>query len=236
MKNKFSYKSIFISDLHLGLESSNVELLIELLETIKTENLYIVGDFIDFMHLHEHKGWSGKCNLLIRRILSKVNKGTKVKICIGNHDAFLGVIKGFKFGNIEIASYFIHHNQFIDYLVIHGDEFDHSIRTAAGRILAYIYSHLEWSKLVKYIRNYIDKKTERYINIKEMEEFAIEKGTQGIIYGHTHNPHKTTSKIILINCGDLVKSNTAVIEHNNGEMEVVLIEGFLNAVKSNYHL
>lgn len=125
MKQKL--RSIFISDVHLGHPKSRVDKLINFIGTTKSEYLYIVGDFVDFYHLYEHHGWSKNCNLLIRKLLSRVRKGTKIRICIGNHDAFLGIISGYKFGNIEISHEFIHSNKFIDYLVLHGDKFDKSM-------------------------------------------------------------------------------------------------------------
>ena len=46
-KTTGKYKSVFISDLHLGSKHCNSDALIEFLDNIDTENLYLVGDIVD---------------------------------------------------------------------------------------------------------------------------------------------------------------------------------------------
>jgi UDP-2,3-diacylglucosamine pyrophosphatase LpxH len=217
--SKEFYKSIFISDVHLGLDSSNEGVLLDFLENVKCDNLYIVGDFIDFIHLYEHHGWSKKCNLVIRKILSKLRKGSKIKICIGNHDAFLGVVRGFKLGDIEIKKRFVHKNKYIDYLVLHGDRFDSNMKYATiVKALSFIYAHFTWFPLMNMVKSFVDSLAERSMDIESMLDYARDKGADGVIYGHTHNPYKDGN---LLNCGDWINHCSAVVETEDDEMKVI---------------
>lgn len=214
---KTLYKSIFVSDIHLGVETSKIDLFLDFLEYTKCENLYIVGDFIDFFHMYEHHGWSSKCNLVLRRILNKLRKGTKVKICVGNHDAFLGILNGFRFGNMEIGKEFIHEGRF---LVLHGDIFDHSMHFSfVVKILAFIYNHFTWVPWMNGLKKLADMLSERSMNEEGLIDYAKQMGVGGVIYGHTHKPDVRDG--FIYNCGDWVKNCTALVEKLDGDMELI---------------
>jgi UDP-2,3-diacylglucosamine pyrophosphatase LpxH len=174
MSNKKLYRSIFISDIHLGSPACEVEALLIFLDSVKSEYLYIVGDFIDFYHLFEHHGWAAECNLVIRKIFSKVRKGTKVRLCIGNHDAFIGILSGFKLGDIEVGHRFIHQNEFINYLVIHGDYFDKGMRHVnLAKIMSFMYTHFHSIGIARYLKKICDKVSARHIDYNLMKEISI---------------------------------------------------------------
>ena len=216
---KIYYRSIFISDIHLGFADSKIDLLLDFLEHTKSEYLYVVGDFVDFIHLHEHHGWSKKCNEIIRRMFSKVHKGTKIRICIGNHDAFFGILSGFQLGNIHIAKEFLHENKFCDYLVCHGDVYDKSMKWSfLSKIVSFCNSHFYWFSQLKRIRKIIDKIAERNINKEAMREDILKHGAFGIIYGHTHFPYIDKNEI---NCGDWVEHCSAIVETTEGQFELI---------------
>lgn len=218
MKKKY-YRSIFISDLHLGSSISQEIKLLEFLDNFKSDYLYICGDFIDFYHLYEHHGWSKNCNLVIRKLLSKVKKGTKIKICIGNHDAFLGIIAGYRFGNIEVNHEFIHKNKYIDYLVLHGDLFDKSLKmTKISQILSFLYTHFNWIPGFKTIKKHIiDNISARNISFKKLNNYVYKSNSEGVVFGHTHKPFINQN---IINCGDWTENCTAVLEDFNGEFKL----------------
>jgi UDP-2,3-diacylglucosamine pyrophosphatase LpxH len=217
MKNK--YRSVFVSDIHLGSPKSQDEKLLAFLETTKTEYLYIVGDFIDFFHLYEHHGWSKKCNLIIRRLLSKVRKGTQINLCFGNHDAFLGILNSFQFGEVNIQRQFIHHNQFTDYLVTHGDQYDYSLRhTAVVKMLAFFYTHFHSVPLIGCLKKLAYKIALHNMNMKKMMYDIKKVGVNGCIFGHTHKPEM---KFPFMNCGDWTDHCTAIIEDYAGEFHLI---------------
>jgi UDP-2,3-diacylglucosamine pyrophosphatase LpxH len=224
VKNKKLYNSIFISDLHLGTNLAKTEELLNFLGKVKCRHLYLVGDIVDFLHLYDHHGWSRNCNLVIRKILSKVRKGCMVKICIGNHDAFLGIVAGFKFGNIEIDYEFEHvAADGKKYLVLHGDDFDHSLKLSLlAKAVSFLYNHWHWLPLINKAKIFVDKMVERQMDVDGMVEYARNKGIGGVIFGHIHNPYICGD---IINCGDWVGHCTAVVEELKGEMSIVDFSG-----------
>lgn len=133
-------RAIFISDIHLGTDESRVDKLCDFLSSVESKYLYIVGDFVDFYHLYEHHGWSKKCNKVIRKILGLVKKDTQIRVCVGNHDAFLGLLTGFDFGNIKIRHTFVHSGVFVNYLVLHGDKYDSSLNFLS-RWASFVQTH-----------------------------------------------------------------------------------------------
>ena len=50
-----SFRTVWISDIHLGTPGCNAELLLDFLKAIECETLYLVGDIIDGWRLR--KGW-----------------------------------------------------------------------------------------------------------------------------------------------------------------------------------
>lgn len=217
---KEHYRSIFLSDIHLGSNLCRSEELLEFLDHVKSDYLYLVGDTVDFLHLYEHHGWSRDCNLILRRFLSKVRKGTKIRICIGNHDAFLGMVHGFNFGDIEIDYSFIHSGIFMDYMVTHGDIYDPNLRhDFIVKILAFFYMHFHEYPFIKRFKSWVDYRVERSVDVDGMVADAEVHGAAGIIYGHTHKPiYRDKSRII--NCGDWMEHSTALLETEDGEMRL----------------
>lgn len=218
-KKKAYYRSIFISDIHLGSAASKLDSLLDFLDHTKCEYLYICGDFIDFLHMYEHHGWSRSCNLVMRKLLSKVKKGTKIRICIGNHDALLGILSGFQFGNIHIAHSFLHENKYIDFLVLHGDKFDKSLKfDFLSKLISFICNHFHNNFLMKYLKRKASKIIEKRIDTEKMLCFAKKEGADGVIFGHTHIPKKEAP---IFNCGDWTEHCTALVEDYNGEFEIL---------------
>ena len=126
-----SYRSLFISDLHLGTKGAQAEALMEFLRTHEAETLYLVGDIIDGWRLRSSWYWPQSHNDIVQKLLRKVRKGARIVYVPGNHDEFLREFCGLSFGGIEIADTAIH--EAADgrrYLVIHGDAFDMVIRHA----------------------------------------------------------------------------------------------------------
>ena len=46
-KNKKNYRTIWISDLHLGTPGCKAEVLLDFLSEVSSETIYLVGDIID---------------------------------------------------------------------------------------------------------------------------------------------------------------------------------------------
>ena len=120
------YRSIFVSDLHLGSKYARAKELVDFLKQNECDTLYLVGDMIDGWALKRKWFWNDDYNLFIQKILRKSRKGTKVVYITGNHDEFLRQFGStLDLGNIEIVDRVIHVSpNGKKYLIIHGDVFD----------------------------------------------------------------------------------------------------------------
>lgn len=119
------YRSIWISDVHLGTPGCKAEYLVDFLKYNESEYLYLVGDIIDGWQLKRGWYWRQSHNDVIQKILRKSRKGTRVVYIAGNHDEALRSFTGMAFGDIAIVDEATH-----DLLngkklwITHGDLFD----------------------------------------------------------------------------------------------------------------
>jgi UDP-2,3-diacylglucosamine pyrophosphatase LpxH len=79
------YRSIFLSDVHLGSKISHSDMLCDFLKNNSCDKLYIVGDFIDFWKLKRGFYWPQSHSNVIRRVLTASKRGTEVKYRMNSH-------------------------------------------------------------------------------------------------------------------------------------------------------
>jgi len=72
------YRSIFLSDLHLGTRNSQADLLLDFLKYNEAEHIYLVGDIIDGWQIKRGWYWPQAHNDVLQKILRKARKGVKV--------------------------------------------------------------------------------------------------------------------------------------------------------------
>lgn len=119
------FRTIWISDIHLGTRGCNAEMLIDFLDHVDSDTIYLVGDIIDGWQLKKKFYWPAAHNDIVWRILKRAKRGTRVIYVPGNHDEIFRQFTGLSFGGVEIKRQAIH--QTADgrrLLVLHGDEFD----------------------------------------------------------------------------------------------------------------
>ncbi|NWF67065.1 MAG: UDP-2,3-diacylglucosamine diphosphatase, partial [Campylobacterales bacterium] len=120
------YRSVFISDIHLGTKDAKAKSLLEFIKNVECENLFLVGDIIDGWALKRKITWFQSHSDVIQKILRKARKGTNVIYILGNHDEFVKPFLPLQLGdNITILheyTYYDLNNQ--KFLVTHGDIFD----------------------------------------------------------------------------------------------------------------
>ena len=107
-KQTFRFRTVFISDIHLGFRGCSAAYLLDFLRSVETETLYLVGDVIDVWSLRKSFFWPQAHNDVIRTILGKAKHGTRVVYIPGNHDAMFRDYDGMVFGNVEIHREAIH--------------------------------------------------------------------------------------------------------------------------------
>jgi UDP-2,3-diacylglucosamine pyrophosphatase LpxH len=240
------YKSIFISDIHLGIKYSRTDLLIKFLKENECDSLYLVGDIIDGWELKRRWFWSNEYNLLIQKLLRKARHGTNIIYLTGNHDAFLRKFDELIFGNIKITDSVIHESQNgKKYIVTHGDKFD-GVLVSDGllsRIGSWLYDIVLWAddkynkcrtkfgykkhSLALAVKTAV-KEAVKYIN--DFEEKVIQHAKKeqvtGIITGHIHHAcSKVVNDVEYWNCGSWIEGKGhAIVEHMDGTLELIHIE------------
>jgi len=235
------FRSLFISDVHLGSRGCQAHLLLDFLRHHDADTIYLVGDIVDGWQLRSSWYWPQAHNDVVQKFLRKARKGARIIYIPGNHDEVLRDYLGTHFGGIEVVEHTIH--EAADgkrYLVIHGDLFDVVIRHA--RWLAHVGDHAyelaifvnrvfngvrrlfgltywslsQWAKLkVKNAVNFIGE----FETVLAAE--AQRQGVDGVICGHIHHAAIRNDGVIYINCGDWVESCTAVVEHDDGRFEII---------------
>src|SRR5690606_28154287 len=83
------YRSIWISDIHLGTRGCKAEFLLDFFRHTDSDYLYLVGDIVDGWALKRTWFWKQSHNDVIQKVLRKARKGTQVIYVPGNHDEAL---------------------------------------------------------------------------------------------------------------------------------------------------
>lgn len=242
-KTTLSYKTIFISDVHLGTLDCRIDEVNHFLKHTHCEKLVLNGDIIDGWSLsRKSSGWTDKHTRFIRLVLKKVEKrGTECIYLRGNHDDILGKFLPLFLGNLMVVNEYIHESPQGKYLVVHGDGFDavtvnHKWLAVLGDIgyqtllrINRFYNHYrawrgkEYFSLSKAIKAKVKSAVNFVGNYEEqLQNFARKHDCSGIICGHIHTPDdKMVGDIHYINSGDWVESLTAIVEHDDGRFEVI---------------
>ena len=236
------FRSIFISDLHLGTPGCQADALLNFLKTYTCDNLYLVGDIVDGWQLRRKWYWPQSHNDVVQKLLRKARKGCRVFFVPGNHDEFGRHFLDHSFGGIEILEEAVHITADGKKLwVIHGDYFDGVIQCA--KWLAYVGDNLyEFTlKLNRYLNHlrarmgmpywslsaYLKLKVKKAVNFISDFEVAVANearklGYHGTICGHIHQAEiRNIDGILYCNDGDWVESCTALVEHADGRLEIL---------------
>lgn len=236
------YRSIWISDTHLGTEGSKSHMLLEFLNATDSKYLFLVGDIIDGWRLKKKMYWPQEHNDIIQKILNKAKKGTEVTLVPGNHDEILKDFCDFSFGNIAIKR--IGYHQLANgkkVLITHGDEFDAVIINAKwlAKIGSSLYEILlKFNELFNFCRRklglsywslaqYLKKKSKHATNFLSNFEFAVadrasRENAEIVVCGHIHRPQiKKINDILYCNDGDWIESCTALVEDNYGNLTLI---------------
>ncbi|MEO8386070.1 MAG: UDP-2,3-diacylglucosamine diphosphatase [Betaproteobacteria bacterium] len=241
-QKSFRYRTIWISDIHLGTVGCQAGHLLEFLKHTDSRYLYLVGDIIDGWALKRRWYWHQQHNDVVQKILRKARKGTKVTFIAGNHDEAARQFLGLGFGGITIADQVIHVTaNGKRFLVLHGDQFDGVVQCA--KWLAYVGDYLYeltlklnrgfnwvrrkiklpyWS-LSQYLKHKV-KNAVSYISAFE-EAVAREarvRGMDGVVCGHIHRPEiREIGGVLYCNDGDWVESLSALVETHDGKIKII---------------
>ncbi|WEX11582.1 UDP-2,3-diacylglucosamine diphosphatase [Chelativorans sp. AA-79] len=237
-----TFRTIFLSDIHLGSKPAKAEFLIDFLRHHEADTIYLVGDIVDGWRLRRSWHWPQFHNDVVQKLLRKARKGTKIIYIAGNHDEFLRSFQGVHFGGIVVADRAVHEG--VDgrrFLVIHGDQFDtvvqnvrwlaylgdkaYDVAIVVNRVIAAVrrlsgqpyWSFSSWAKVkvkkaVKYISSFQDV----------LAQEALRAEVDGVICGHIHHAAMEEIKgVQYMNTGDWVESCTALVEDFEGNFEII---------------
>jgi UDP-2,3-diacylglucosamine pyrophosphatase LpxH len=237
------FRTIWISDTHLGTRGCNAHALLEFLRTHESDTLYLVGDIVDGWRLRRSWYWPQSHNDVVQKLLRKARKGTRVIYIPGNHDECFREYVGLALGGIVLAPETIHVTaDGRRLLVIHGDQFDGVVRYAKWLALLGDYAYQTvlalnapfnslrrgfglpyWS-----ISAFLKLKVKNAVNFISDFELTLAREARrrdldGVVCGHIH--HAATRRIGDIdyyNDGDWVESCTALVEHYDGSMRIIV--------------
>ena len=236
------YRTIWISDIHLGTRGCNAALLIDFLDSTDSETMYLVGDIIDGWRLKRSWYWPALHNDIVWRVMKRAKRGTRVVYIPGNHDEMFRQFAGLTFGGIEIRRKAIHVTADArKLLVLHGDEFDAVVMchrwlaflgdAAYGLLLRLNVGinairrrfDLPYWSLSKHAKHKVKNAVEFISRYEEaVAHEARMRGVDGVVCGHIHTAEmRDFDGVAYYNDGDWVEGCTALVEHFDGRMEVL---------------
>jgi len=236
------YRSIFISDVHLGSYGCQAEKLLNFLQNTTCDQLFLVGDIIDGWQMRGRVYWPESHERVMKQLLEIAKTGTKVRYITGNHDEFLRNYGALQFDTIEIVDeYRLRNKDGGEFLVIHGDQYDVITKYArwistlgdvgynlllrinvvvnkVRSLLGYDY----WS-FSKWVKDSV-KQAVSYVGDFEATVASVcnQRGYAGIICGHIHKAaNREVGGVRYLNCGDWVESCTAILHTHDGQFQVI---------------
>jgi UDP-2,3-diacylglucosamine pyrophosphatase LpxH len=239
---KLEYRSIWLSDIHLGARDSKTEYLYDFLRSTESQYLYLVGDVIDMWKLRSRWHWPRINNDILRLVMKKASKGTRVVYVPGNHDELLRDFTELTFGGIEVAGERVHETaDGRRFLVLHGDEFDCVVMNSKwlAHIGSWAYDALlrlnHWFNVARRrlgfpywsLSQFLKHKVKEAVSyIGKFEEAVVraarERAADGVICGHIHHAViREYDGMLYANTGDWVESCTALTEDADGALRLV---------------
>ena len=239
---KAQYRTVFLSDIHLGTKGCQANRLIHFLKHHDCETLYLVGDIVDGWRLRSNFYWPQAHNNVLRHFLTLMKRGTRIVFVTGNHDEFLRKYSDMEIGNLRLADEAVHETaDGRRLLVVHGDQFD--VITRYHRWIAFLGDIgyrllLRLNRILNAVRArcgygywslsaWIKQRVKRAVNrVSDFEEAVVRQCRRlqldGVVCGHIHHAEITDyDGLTYMNCGDWVESCTALVEDAAGRFRII---------------
>ncbi len=238
------FRTVFISDLHLGTRGCRSDFLLDFLQRTQCETLYLVGDIVDGWRLRKSWFWDAAHDEILRIIMKKAQNGTEVFYLPGNHDEMLRhwLPMGLEIGGVKLRSDAVHVTaDGKKLLVVHGDEFDSVVRYAKFLALlgdkaytAALYVNRHYNTIRRHLgmpywslSQWLKRQVKEAVKFIDRFEMALatearSRGLDGVVCGHIHHAEmREIDGVLYYNDGDWVESCTALVEHFDGRMELI---------------
>ena len=237
-----TFKTVWVSDVHLGSRACRVQLLLDFLRQTRCDTLYLVGDIIDLESLRESFFWPTAHTEVLRVLLKKSQEGTRVVYIPGNHDNLFRDYDGMVFGNVEIRREAIHETaDGRRLLVLHGDEFDSVIKASpllealGNRAYSFVLKLNRYVNLLRrafgfpywsiaaYLKHKVKNAVKYIANFERaLAQEAQRRGLDGAVCGHIHRAEiSQIDGVLYCNDGDWVESCTTLTEDFNGRLSLL---------------
>ncbi len=239
-----TYRSVFISDTHMGTRGCKADFLAHFLGAFSTENLFLVGDIVDGWRLRKSWYWDEMHDEVVRLILRHAKGGAQVLYIPGNHDEMFRAWLPLRLeiGGVRLVAEAEHTTaDGRRLLIIHGDQFDSVVRYA--KTLAFLgdwaytaaLSINRWFNAVRRVLGYpywsLSQWAKRQVKgaVKAIDRFeaalsgeARRRHLDGVVCGHIHHAEmRRVDGVLYLNTGDWVESCTALVEHHDGRLELL---------------
>ncbi|MEZ6014738.1 MAG: UDP-2,3-diacylglucosamine diphosphatase [Planctomycetota bacterium] len=240
------YRTIWVSDVHLGARAAKAGALLAFLRASRCEHLYLVGDILDFWKLKRRVHWPQDHSAVVSHLLALARSGTRVTYVPGNHDVEFrghGIVE---LGDVEVRDEVVHHTaDGRRLLVTHGDRFDDYGEESAWLVALgdWLYA---WTVRASEALNVVRKWCGRpywslSLHLKQKVKGAVgfvsrfeervtaaarERHVDGVVCGHIHKAElRDIDGVTYANDGDWVESCTALVEHACGRLELLQWNG-----------
>jgi UDP-2,3-diacylglucosamine pyrophosphatase LpxH len=238
------YRTIFISDTHLGTRGCRSEFLADFLRKSTCHNLFLVGDIIDGWRLRKSWYWDQHHDEVLKQIVRHARAGTEVTYIPGNHDEMFRnwLPIGLEICGIRMQRESEHTTaDGKRLLIMHGDEFDSVVRYAKFLALLGDWAYTaalvinRWFNAVRRRLGYpywslsawAKRQVKEAVKAIDRFEFALadearRRGFDGVVCGHIHHAEiREVAGVLYLNDGDWVESCTALVEHHDGRLELI---------------
>lgn len=241
-QSTFTCRTLWLSDIHLGNRDCHADYLLNFLQHVRCERLYLVGDIIDMLAMKQRVHWPQSHTRVLQHFYRLANDGVEVIYIPGNHDLPMRQYHNGMLLNVQLYRHCIHTTEKGKrLLVVHGDEFDHAVLYRAMNRLIGDYAYglmvllnrslhrirrlfgLPYWSLANYLKENIAQARN---TIEAFEEAAAAEAHQrrldGVVCGHIHRPQlRTIDGMLYCNDGDWTESCSALVEHTDGELELL---------------
>lgn len=235
---KKRYKTVILSDIHLGKPVSKIGKLMDFLNSIEFDKLIINGDCIDFWQLGILWRWTERETKFINYIINFAENWVELVYIKGNHDKFIRHLEHMHLYNVSIVNdmtyvswddkkYYIGHGDRFDYVCYHLPslaKFMNFIYTMIYLVENLFGSKKNWAisvseRIKTFFKKILFPKGMLY---KRIAKWTKKRNFDWIIFWHYHMPdRRLVNGIDCINSWDRIISCTAVVENDKWNMELI---------------